>query len=131
MQHRLTRQVLRQRSAQGRFAWLVGLALGLGCLLRRRSLPLGLVLLEVADQHLELADLGGQPLRGFAVALAPQRRELDLELLDLEPGVQQSRVTLGQCRIALGNGSVALRQQRAQARGVVGECSVVEFEGHA
>ena len=53
-----------------------------------------LVLLEVADQNLELADLGGEPLRGPAVAVAPQRRELGLQLLDLEPGLQQQRAAL-------------------------------------
>jgi hypothetical protein len=70
--------VLRQRPAQGWLAWLVRFALGPAFLLRRRGLALGGILLEIADQHLELADLGGEPLGGFAVALAPQRRELDL-----------------------------------------------------
>jgi hypothetical protein len=102
----LARQVRGQRAAQRRPQRLVRLALRPACLLRRR-LALRLVLLEVADQHLELADLGGEPLGGLAVAVAPQRRELDLELFDLEPGVQQQRVTLGQRGIALGKGSVS------------------------
>jgi len=41
------------------------------------------------------------------------------------------RVALRKGRITLGDDGVALCQQRAQLRGVVGECSVVEFEGHA
>jgi hypothetical protein len=105
MQDGLARQMLGQWSAQRRPPWLVRLALRPACLLRRR-LALGLVLLEVADQHLELADLGGEPLGGLAVAVAPQRRELDLQLFDLQRGVQQPRIALHQRR-------VPLREQRA------------------
>jgi hypothetical protein len=137
MQDGLARQVLGQRASHRRLPRRVGLAPG-PARLSRRSIALRLVLFEIADQHLELADLGRQPFGGLAEAFAPQRRELGLELLDLASGVQQMGVTLREGRIALcqsgvapGDDGVAFRQQHAQVRGVVGECSAVEIGGHA
>jgi hypothetical protein len=95
-QHRLVqdglpRQVRRQRLADGLMARLGRRRAG--CF--RRGSSLGLVLLQAADQHLQLADLGRQPFRELVVLLALGAGQLHLELLDLEPAVQQQRITLG------------------------------------
>jgi hypothetical protein len=108
VQDGLARQVRWQRLADGLLA-----RLGRRRERRfRRGSGLGLVLLQVADQHLQLADLRRQPFRGLAVLLAPGAGQLHLELVDLEPAVQQQRIALGQRR-------VPLRQQAAQ-RGDLG-----------
>ncbi|GAV37075.1 hypothetical protein ROTAS13_04768 [Roseomonas sp. TAS13] len=123
----LARQVLRQGTAERGTALplLAAPAAGLAFLLRRGA-PRRRVLLQVTDQHLELADLGFQPLGGPPVALAPQHRELDAQLLDLERGVQQpcvplgqQGVTFGQGRVARDDGRIALGEHRAQ-RGDLG-----------
>lgn len=86
VQHRLARQMRGQRLAQRGTARRAGLALRPGLGLRRGG-SLGLILLGIADQHLELADLGRELLRRLAVAVPPQRGELHLQLLDLETRV--------------------------------------------
>jgi hypothetical protein len=91
----------------------------------------GLVLLEVADQHLELVGLGRQLFGGPAVAVAPQRRQLHLQLLDLEARIAQLGIAFGQCRVTLRDQRIALRQQGAQRLDVVRECRGVELGGHA
>lgn len=117
VQDGLPRQVLRQRLAERRAARLAGLALGLPGL--GLSGGLRLVLLEIADQHLELADLAGALLGGLAVAVASQGGELDLQPLNFKSRVAQCAFTFGKDRIALGQCGIALRQQRPQ-RGDLG-----------
>jgi len=105
-----------QRLAHSEAARSARLALRLGV---RCCGRLRLVLLEVADQHLELADLGGELLGRFAEAIPPQRSKLDLQRLDLEARVLECGLTLGQRRVTLGQYRIAFRQQRAE-RGNLG-----------
>ena len=118
VQDGLARQMIGQRLAQRWTARLVGLALRLGFGVRR-GCGLRLVLLEVANQHLELTDLGGELLGRFAKPIPPQRSKLDLQLLDLEARVLECGLTLGQRRVTLGQYRIAFRQQRAE-RGNLG-----------
>jgi hypothetical protein len=128
VQDGLPRQVLRQRLAERRTARLAGLSLrlsGLGC-----GSTLRLVLLEITDQHLELADLAGELFGGLAVAVASQAGELDFQLLDFIAGIAQFALTFDEDSIALSQRGIAFRQQRPQ-RGDLGLRSVERRDGHS